>query len=326
MGNPSQQVLIHTIAISALLFVALFLATYYGLITCNQVPYWCSGYHAILERIYGRTYPNILILYGRSGMGDPQALARFMSDQCNLVVDTMPISMIGPGNLQGYDVLIVEHARKLSPQEMATIWNFAAHGGKVLIAGDVGVDAENNSEYLRVPEGTSWSSMGRVDVNSDNNSQIGPRLVIMNRWDRKDSFGNPILFGTEFLGLKYVGDYCHGDANCQVMGSIVPADDLLTDGLRIRLPFDHDFVVVQPLQTSVFGPQKIFATVDGVGDCCGQTPPFPVAIRNGWRVVYYAFPPDEILQDVADTNTDVRGVSRAALVRLLYGICKWAAT
>ncbi|NPA76990.1 MAG: hypothetical protein GXN93_04545 [Candidatus Diapherotrites archaeon] len=319
--NQTQQLLIHAIAISALVLVALFLATRYGLISCDQVPYWCSGYHMILEKIYGRTYPNILILYGKSGMGDPHALANFITNNCNLYAQTMPISMVGPGNLSSYDVLIVEHARTLTPEEMAAIWDFAARGGKVLIAGDVGVDAEKNSQYLRVPDNTTWSEMDHVDANSETNS--GGHLVIMNRWDRVDAFGNPILFGTQFLGLKYVGDYCHGEANCDVMGYLVPIDDELTSGLHVRVPFNHDFVVVQPLQTSIFGQQKIFATIGGVGACCGQSPPYPVAIRDGYRVVYYAFPPDIVLKDVNATGDSQ---TRYALVRLLYDICRWAAT
>ncbi len=319
--NQTQQVILHTIAITILVIVALFLATKYGMISCDQVPYWCSGYHMILEKIYGRTYPNILVLYGDSGMGDPKALASFITNQCNLYADTMPISMIGPGNLDGYDVLIVEHARTLTPQQMEAIWDFAAHGGKVLIAGDVGVDAEKNSQYLRVPKDTSWQNMGHVDANETNS---GAQLVIMNRWDRVDEFGNPLLFGTQFLGLKYLGDYCHGDMNCTVMGEFIPLNDRLTKSLHIRVPFHHDFVVVQPLQTSLFGTQKIFATVSGVGPCCGESPPFPLAVRDGYRVVYYAFPPDIVLNDeVTGPNGTPR---KSVLVRLLYDICSWAAT
>ncbi len=309
--NPTQQIIIHAISITLLLFVALFLATKFGMIHCSQVPYWCDGYRIIVSTIYGRSYPSILILHGDSGMGDPKLLARIIEDKCRLYPVVDRIDTVSAGNLENYDVVIVEKARELTPEQMSMLWDFAAKGGKILIIGDVGVEPSRPDEVLTVEE-----------YNEDMNA---PVEVVKNSWDRVDEFGRPILFGTRFLGLKYYGNYC-SDENCTVAGIISFKDDVLTAGLPSSAPFPLNFAVVGDLRYSALGPHTTVATIDRVSPVYGLKAPYPAIIRTGYRMIYMAFPPEELWKLVDREVSSGTVPPYASVALLIPNLCNWASS
>lgn len=309
--NQTYQILIHAVAITLLLVVALTLATKFGLIHCSQVPYWCDGYRQIISTFYGRTYPAILILYGDSGMGDPQLLSRIIEDKCRLYADIDRIDTVSAGNLENYDVVIVERARVLSPEQMSMLWDFTAKGGKILIVGDVGVEAELPSQFVTVQE-----------TNEDTNTV---QEKILNIWDRKDEFGSYVLFGTRFLGLKYLGNYCSDDG-CTVSGTISFKRDYLTAGLPSRAPFPINFAIVEDLRYSSLGPHTTVATIDGVAPVHGAKAPYPAIIRTGYRMIYMAFPPEELWKMVDQQVRSGTVPEYASVALIIQNICNWASS
>jgi hypothetical protein len=65
-------------------FVGLYLATKFGFVHCSQLPHWCKIYSSINTALYGRVYPNVVVLYGEEGLGNPQALVSYFRNQCRL--------------------------------------------------------------------------------------------------------------------------------------------------------------------------------------------------------------------------------------------------
>ncbi|MDN5358610.1 MAG: hypothetical protein PWP76_453 [Candidatus Diapherotrites archaeon] len=309
--NPTYQIVIHAVAITLLLLAALTLATKFGMIHCSQVPYWCSGYRAIISAIYGRTYPAVIILHGDEGMGDPRLLSRLLEDKCRIYADVEDVDTVSPGNLDRYDVVIIERARKLSPEQMDMLWDFTAKGGRILIIGDVGVEPESPAEYVQVEE-----------FNEETNTTT---KRVVNTWDRQDEFGNYVLFGTRFLGLKYHGNYCE-DEDCEISGTISFKPDVLTAGLPNSAPFPLNFAVVEDLRSSVLGPHTVVATIDNVAPVYGQKAPYPAIIRTGYRMIYMAFPPED-LWELVDRETRSGTVPPYASVALIVlNICNWASS
>jgi len=300
---------VHAVALSVLVLVALTLATKFGLIHCSQVPYWCEGYRKILTAFYGRTYPSVLILYGDSGMGDPQLLYRILEDKCRFYVDIDHVDAVSSGNLDNYDVVVVERARVLSPEQMDVLWEFVAKGGKMLVIGDVGVEAESPAQLVFV-EG---------EVNGDVNT-VEKR--VLNVWDRKDEFGRYVLFGTKFLGLKYVGNYCPEDG-CTVSGTISFKRDIITSGLPSRAPFPLNFAVVEDLRFSSLGPHTTVATIEGVAPVNGAKPPYPAIVRTGYRMIYMAFPPEELWRVIDEEVRKGNVPEYASVALIIKNMCNW---
>ncbi len=310
--NQSQQVLVHAVAITLILLVSLFLATKFGMIHCSQVPYWCKGYRTIISTIYGRPYPNVLILYGKSGMGDPKLLERIIEDKCNIYPVLADIDTVSAGNLSNYDVVIVEHARVLTPEQMDMLWDFAAKGGRLLLVGDVGAEPSKPSELVSVEE-----------FNRESNA---PTSRILNVWDRKDEFGNYVLFGTRFLGLKYLGNYCKDSNSCHVSGTLLFNPDLLSAGLPSRAPFPLNFAVVEDLHGSALGPHTTVATVENVAPVYGTSPPYPAIIRTEYRMIYMAFPPEELWAMVDRAIRSGKVPPYAPVALIVRNICNWASS
>jgi len=309
--NQTYQIIVHAVSLTLLILVALVLATKFGLIHCSQVPYWCDGYRQIISTFHGRSYPSILVLYGDSGMGDPHLLYRIIEEQCRLYVDLDHVDTVSFGNLENYDVVIVERARVLSPEQMDMLWEFTAKGGKILIIGDVGVEAEAPSQFVTVE-----------DVNEDANT-VEQR--VLNNWDRKDEFGRYVLFGTKFLGLRNLGNYC-SEEECSVSGRISFKRDVLTAGLPSRVPFPLNFTVVEDLRFSSLGPHTTVATIDGVASVQGAKPPYPAIVRTGYRMIYMAFPPEE-LWEMVDKQLRAGTVPEYTPVALIMrNICNWASS
>lgn len=249
------------------LFVGLYLATKFGFIHCSQLPHWCKIYSTVSSSLYGRVYPNVAVLYGNEGIGNPQALTNYLRSQCRLHVRAIPIKTIGPANLENYDAVIVEKARRLDAQQLEMLWDFVSKGGKLIIIGDVGVEG---NDYL------TWEDL---EENKEG---------IVNPWDRKKEDGTIIDFGSSLLGLKYVETV----SGAGVTAIIKFNKDLLTDGLPDSLSLEGPIAVIVPYGTSVLGPVKVVAVADGLRAYGEYKPPYPAVIRVGYRLAYFAYPPE----------------------------------
>ncbi len=253
------------------LAASLYLATRFGFIHCSMLPHWCGVYTKINEALYGRAYPSILVLYGDEGMGDPNFVADYIRKTCRYHVWTRRIDTVGPGNLENYDVVIVEHARYMTASQLEMLWDFVAKGGKLVFIGDSGVEGPEE-EYL------TWEDLGEEN-----------REGIVNVWDRKKEDGTVIDFGTSVLGLRYLTNI--GEENA-FSGEVLVEPDILTEGLPKRVDLDTTFAATQLLGDTVFGSPKVVASIVNVEGVEGAKPPYPAVIRTGYRVFYLAYPPE----------------------------------
>ncbi len=254
-----------------LIGASLYLATKYGFIHCSVIPHWCSIYSSINSKLYGRIYPSVLLLYGDKGLGDPHIVENYIRNVCKYHIRSAPVSAVSLGNLQNYDVVIVEHARYLTAEQLASLWDFAAKGGRLVLIWDVGVDGPEN-EFL------TWKDLGEEN-----------REGIVNRWDRKKEDGTVVDFGSSVLGLKYLG--VSGEEN-DLSGVVYFNRDMMTEGLPKSLDLRGKFVATRITNSSVFGPLTVAGVIDDTGEVNGVKPPFPAVVRIGYRVVYIAYPPE----------------------------------
>ncbi len=258
------QFLLHVFLIALLLIAALTLATRFGFVQCGQIPYWCEGYHRIMSAVLGRTYPSILILYGDEGMGDPEKLRHYLYETCHLYVDKEHIRYLSPGNLNQYDVIIVEHAKYMTAEQLSALWDFVANGGKLIFVADSGTEGN--------------------DILREENAPINP-------WDRETE-DEVIRFGKHVLGLRYLGNYCD-DCN-DIYARFVPSNDFLTAGVT-TFRLSSNFAVVAEYGSSLFGLQYRSASIADVSGKYGLRPPYPGIVRVGYRVIYFAFPPETLI-------------------------------
>ncbi len=270
----------------------------------------------------------MLVVYGDSGLGNPQYLASFLENQCNLHVDTEPIAAMSAGNLSHYDVVVVEHAKTMNADQMRMFWDYVVKGGKLLFIGDSGTVSENPAYYVYVGGGapvSTGSVSGESNTQDANTVQEANRGVVINPWDRYDSFGRLVLFGKKMLGLQYVGNICEGNSDsnepmtCDLAGHVLVYNDTLTSGLPASFSMNCNFAVVKDYGFSVFGPHTTLLAYQTGAPFKGVAPPYPLMIRTGYRIVYIAFPPECLLQS---ENTEMRGIGYL----LMMNLCRWMST
>ncbi len=274
MNVPPQTIdIIKNVFVLALvLLVALTLATRFGLIYCGQIPYWCDAYRTIMRVVLNRNYPAVLIAYGESGMGDYNTLYNYIRRNCHIYVRTTPIARLGPGNLEKFDVVIVERAKVLDHEQLEMLWDFVAGGGKLVFVGNAGTDDGKNGTTFYV----------------ENN--------VANPWDRVKPDGTVISFGSDLLGLRYVGDV-NGYS-----GPLYVEDDPLSAAIPQGISYTGPYARVDVLGSSVFGKQVVVLSA-------GKD---PLLVRIGYRILYLAFPPERALG-----QGDIR------LAFLLRNLCQW---
>ncbi len=267
---------IRTVVNVALLLVGLvailYLATKYGYIHCSALPHWCSIYSSINTALYGRVYPSVAVLYGDEGLGDPDYIVKYFREKCRMNVRGLDIDRVSLGNLQGYDVVVVERARYLTAAQLEMLWDFVAGGGKLVIIGDVGVEGPEE-EYL------TWKDLGEES-----------REGIVNPWDRKRRDGVVVDFGASVLGLRYLGN---GGSEGGFSGTVYFEDDILTRGFPRSMDLETAFAATEVLNSSVFGPVTVAAVIGDTKQVGDVKPPYPAIVRIGYRVFFIAYPPEE---------------------------------
>jgi len=276
---PQQQmidIVKNTVILAIVLLVALTLATRFGIIYCGQIPYWCPVYKGIMRFALHRNYPAVLIVYGDSGMGDPEKLYMYIRRECRIYVRAEPLYRIGPGNLDQFDVVIVDHAKRMTGEQFNMLWDYVARGGKLVFVGDSGTDDDENGATFY------------AETNS----------MPKNPWDRILPDGSVVEFGTRLLGLRYV-------SNTRGSGPLVVQDDILTSAVPDGVEYSGPYARVQFLGSSVFGAPAVVMSM-------GKD---PLIVRVGYRIVYYAFPPEYSL-----------GHGSIQLAFLVRDLCDWMGT
>jgi hypothetical protein len=249
--------------------------------------------------------PRVMIVYGEEGLGDPEKLRLYLQDPRYVAanaVDVQHIDRVSLGNLKKYELVIVEKARRLSAEHLQMFEDYVIkNGGRLVWIGDAGVE-----RYPDELEGLTDQNTGKVIYN--------------NAWARvkedPDNAANYIVVSfDEFLGLRYVDNYCKqvscADTNFVVgtLESEPTGEHPLIYGtspvLNMRISKSRDFAVVKQISnspnTDIVLTLNFGGNIKGKDKDLGKTVPMIAASSIGApgaeRVAYYAYPPEWLLED-----------------------------
>ena len=283
------------LGIIILIAVILFVLTWSGVVKCKDIsPYWCDAYDLVMGS------PRVLIVHSDSGLGDPQKLKTYLQDPRYVgvgSVDVQDIERVTLGNLKKYKLVIVEEARKMSADQLIMFMDYVnKNGGRLVWVGDSGV------EFLE--------SEPRAYV--DNNEQSKDADNPWFRIKESDTAFKLINFD-EFLGLKYVNNFC-SKANCNdsffsvgTLESEPTGDHPLIFGtsptLNFKIKKGRDFAVVRQIADSSSSNIVLSLNFGGMiytkDSNFGKSVPMisTSSIGLGERVAYYAYPPEWFFED-----------------------------
>jgi len=288
------------IGLIVLIGVVLFLITWSGIVQCKQVsPYWCQAYDMIMGG------PRVLIVYGDSGLGDPQLLRLYLQDSRYVAagaVDLLNIERVSLGNLKKYDLVVVEKAKRLSAEHLQMFEDYVVKsGGRLVWVGDAGTE--------RYPDELA----GLTDQNTG-------KVVYNNAWARvKDDPDNPanyiVVSFDEFLGVRYVDNYCN-QVDCKDTNYLVGSLESEPTGehplifgtapiLNFRINKAHDFALVKQISNSpnsnIVLTLNFGGNIKGKSSDLGKIVPIiatsNVGAPGAERVAYYAYPPEWFYSD-----------------------------
>lgn len=285
----------HVLTVIILVALILGILTWSGTVRCSSIPGWCPIYYFVVGE------PNILIVYGDQGLGDPFLLQKAIQTPGHLAkrAEMIHIKNISPGFLKNYKLVIVDRAKKMSTKQMNLFIEYAAAGGKLVWIGDAGTESEEGDQLLLESERTPGSS----------DTVIGP-------WARKliKDDGNYMVLLDELLSVEFIGNYCDiksCEDNLPFIGYFrkTPGDthDLI-EGLDPNFEMRGDFSLVEKrldkYNNEVLTVDALSAIIDGKGIVknkgtnYGST--FPLVMVSsphglGESVVYYAVPPENFL-------------------------------
>ena len=276
-----------------LILVILFFSTFLGVVKCSAIPFWCDVYESVIGG------PRVLIVYGNEGLGNPEELRLILQDPALVgvnAVDIAHIDTVSLGNLKNYRLVIVEKARELSMDQLQTFMDYVNKpeiAGRLVWVGDSGV--------VRSKDELS----GLKDVN-------GSKELLDNAWaravDNDTSFA--LLNFDEFLGLRYVGNYCElvtcaDEFAVGILKSELTGKHPLIYGsspaLEFRIKKEKDFGVVQQFPNAQ--NSNIILTLDQgsvkivEGKEIQRYLPMIVTSGLGERVAYYSYPLEYFVVD-----------------------------
>ncbi|MBI5884823.1 hypothetical protein HZB89_01865 [archaeon] len=277
------------VVLIALLLGLLLVVTWAGFIKCNSIPGWCGVY----ESVFGK--PKIAIVFGSDGLGDPTLLRQALADP-KLGVGVRPemisLSLISFGNLEPYDLIIVEHAATMTTEQLKAFRDYVTQkGGRLIWVADSATKLGPKDQYLLKQE-----RAGGV-VDPANKETIGP-------WSRKTSTGEIISFD-ELLGVNFAANYCSlkpcTEGKEPFIGNLIPTkDNPLVYGLSPFLQLHGDFSIVEDYGTGTRALSVDYqsALID-LNKGISVGPVFPLIVQSGLggKVAYYAVPPETFVKD-----------------------------
>ncbi|MBT4192495.1 MAG: hypothetical protein HOE11_04260 [Candidatus Diapherotrites archaeon] len=278
------------LGILILAIVLLFVLTWSGMVSCGDVPYWCEVYESVLGS------PRVLIVHGDAGLGDPDALSAILRSPTVGVsaVDIASLDMLSLGNLKRYKLVVVEKARKMNMEQLQMFMDYVQlNGGRLVWVGDAGT--EKGANELN----------NLVDVNS-------LKKMLDNPWARakEEETSYSILNFDEFLGLRYVGNYCSmrtctnqvyaGTLKTELTGDH-PLIYGIAPALELRVKNERDFSIVQQFANASNSNIVLSLDQGSVLNANGKTLPrhLPMIVTSGLgeRIAYYSYPLEYMVQD-----------------------------
>jgi hypothetical protein len=307
--NP-VDVGVKVLGVVILVVILFFFLTWAGMIRCGTIPYGCEVYEMVMGS------PRVLIVYGDSGLGNPEELRNLLLNPTMVgvnAVDLLHVDRASSGNLQNYKLVIVEKSREMSIDQLSMFVDYVnLHGGRLVWVGDAGT--------VR-PE----DEISKIDSNS-------PLLKLDNLWARaKETQTEYIVLNfDEFLGLRYVGNYCTqiicADNNFSpgIIQTEVTGNHHLIYGLTMALELkinpQRDFSIVS--QFPNISNSNIVLSLDQGSVKQGKERQFqrylPMIATSGMgeRVAYYAYPLEYFCAD----NPQMPNACILLLKKMFYGM------
>ena len=295
MDSNIEKTVIKIGTLVVLLLVLSFVLVYFNIVSCGS--YSSLGCDIYYSAVAGGK-PNVLIVTGEEGSGNPELLYEILrGPKFRARSRLKQLSLVSLPLLRENQLVIVEKARVMSKNDIKMFMEYVNLGGKLVWVGDAGTllpKEEADLNYYLTYSNRGQSSEG----------YIGP-------WARKEA-GKQVSFD-EFLGVNYKGNHCEF-STCVVgekTGNIEPTDSdhKFTYGLSNSIPFSGDFGVVKINKSSnarlvaildygsslVAEPNEVPWLVSGKYSF-GNELPFIVSNLVGERVVYYATPLESFLE------------------------------
>ncbi|HIH09358.1 MAG TPA: hypothetical protein HA254_01680 [Candidatus Diapherotrites archaeon] len=303
MDEGIKKNMLHLVILLILVIALLGVLMLTGLLACSSVPGGCDAYYFMKAALNPQrpTGPMILVVYGDSGMGNPDALLSVLNERdiLNAQARSMHIDKITQGNIRDFDLVIVEHAKKICTSKLRLFQYYVSSGGRLVWTADSGTEL-CGGDYT----GGRTSETDRLLLESERKENGKP--IPIGPWARRDA--NFQVSFDEFLGVNYRGNYCEF-ARCnpkEMSGTIeiVNSEHKLSYGLSPSIPYYGDFAVVERSKDE---ETRLVATIDYgtslLGKASGQPwleggktynfgkdLPFIVSTQVGERVAYYAVP------------------------------------
>ncbi|MEK6973111.1 MAG: hypothetical protein AABW72_03670 [archaeon] len=250
--NIDAKLIIKIMTVVFLASSLLFVLTWTNTFHCKSIPGWCDVYYSLKNAIfYGdlgiKSQPKVAIVYGEDGLGDPYALQTVISDIAKIKgqkPDMLNLKFLSLGNLKQYDLVIVDHARTISTEQISMFITYANQGGKLVWTGDAGTQLpknENPEQYLLYMDETT-------------KDQSAPHTAI-NPWARK--LGTKMILLNELISVNYQGNYCNFKP-CPLA--------LNCDGKLVAINKKHPLVYgLSPILEFCFVGQNNFSLVSIIG-------------------------------------------------------------
>lgn len=264
------------------------LVTWSGVISCRDIPGWCSVYYTV------KGPPKTLIVFGNEGLGNPQELAKLLRDPrftAATNISQQEIDYVSAGNLKQFDLVIVTRAKQMSTDKLRAFMEYVDAGGRLVWTGDAGTTLTTSDQYLYADD---------VDENATHE--------LISPWARKDLEEGIAVRFDQYLSADYLGNYCDYrectlTTNKQQIGNLVPesgADHKLIYGIANNLKLYGDFSLVEDIgigSTRVLSVDTQTLIRDNEGKELGRVFPIVITSGIGEKIVYYATPPELLAQE-----------------------------
>ena len=151
----------HVIVLLALLLVLLIVMTKFRIIHCSQVPgNWCDVYCSYFNGGKSR----VALVSGTGGMGDPNLLYNTISQQRLFTfIEPVPMQGLSSGLLKSYELVILEKAKKITPNQARALQEYIAQGGAILVIGDSATEYYVSDEELAAAQVEDQAKPGATD-------------------------------------------------------------------------------------------------------------------------------------------------------------------